>query len=83
MRLPSFTNSCTVLCDKPITATYAEAIELATLAKEKNVVLYPYQNRRWDSDFLALRELLSLPASDPKSIGTVWEFESRCVRFII
>ena len=66
-----------VLCDKPITATYEEAMELATLAKAKNVVLYPYQNRRWDSDFLALRELLALPASDPKSIGTIWEFESR------
>ena len=66
-----------VLCDKPITATYEEAIELDKLAKSKNLVLYPYQNRRWDSDFLALRELLSLPASDPNSIGTVWEFESR------
>ena len=52
-------------------------MELAALAKAKNVVLYPYQNRRWDSDFLALRELLALPASDPKSIGTIWEFESR------
>ena len=66
-----------MLCDKPVTATYAEAVELAQLAKEKKLVLYPYQNRRWDSDFLALRELLSLPPSDPNSIGTIWEFESR------
>ena len=66
-----------VLCDKPITATYEEAVELATLAKAKNVVLYPYQNRRWDSDFLALRELLSLPPTDPNSLGAVFELESR------
>ncbi|KAJ3559180.1 hypothetical protein NM688_g490 [Phlebia brevispora] len=69
-----------VLCDKPITATYAQAVELDQLAKSKKLVLYPYQNRRWDSDFLALRELLNLPPSDPRSIGTLFEFESRSVR---
>ena len=71
-----------VLVEKPVVTTVAEARELGELAKSKNLVLYPYQNRRWDSDFLALRELLSLPASDPNSIGTVWEFESRYVFFL-
>lgn len=74
--------SFAVLCDKPITATFAQATELSKLAKSKNLVLYPYQNRRWDSDFLALRELLSLPASDPNSIGTVFELESRYAEVI-
>ncbi|THH01844.1 hypothetical protein EW026_g894 [Hermanssonia centrifuga] len=70
-----------VLVDKPLTATYAQALEIGALAKSKNLVLYPYQNRRWDSDFLALRALLRLPASDPNSIGALFEFESRFDRF--
>ena len=44
-------------------------------------MLYPYQNRRWDSDFLALKALLRLPHSDPNSLGTVWEFETRFDRY--
>ncbi|CAL1701488.1 unnamed protein product [Somion occarium] len=70
-----------VLVDKPITANYAEAVELGKLAQSKNLVFYPYQNRRWDSDFLALRSLLSLPADDPQSLGNLFEFESRFDRF--
>jgi predicted dehydrogenase len=67
-----------VLVDKPVTATSAQARELGDLAKSKNLVLYAYQNRRWDSDFLTLRKLLELPDSDPKSLGPIHEFESRC-----
>ncbi|KAI0080650.1 oxidoreductase [Panus rudis PR-1116 ss-1] len=70
-----------VLVDKPITATYAEAKALGELADSKKLVLYPYQNRRWDSDFLALRSLLELPPTDPRSLGNIWEFESRFDRF--
>ncbi|KAH8106068.1 oxidoreductase [Cristinia sonorae] len=70
-----------VLVDKPVTATYAEAVELGALAKSKSLVLYPYQNRRWDSDFLALKSLLTLPPTDPKSLGNLFEFESRFDRF--
>ena len=69
-----------VLVDKPVTAHFSQAQELGELAKSKNVVLYPFQNRRWDSDFLALRKLLDLPADHPKSLGTLYEFESRYVR---
>ncbi|KAH9938517.1 oxidoreductase [Fomitopsis serialis] len=70
-----------VLVDKPVTATAQQAYELGELAKTKGVVLYPFQNRRWDSDFLALRKLLDLPPSDPKSLGTLVEFESRFDRY--
>ncbi len=66
-----------VLVDKPVTATYAQALELGALASSKNLVLYPYQNRRWDTDFLALKALLDLPGDHPKSLGNVFEFESR------
>ncbi|KAI9066401.1 oxidoreductase [Trametes sanguinea] len=70
-----------VLVDKPVTAHLSQAQELGQLAKSKNVVLYPFQNRRWDSDFLTLRKLLDLPADHPKSLGTLYEFESRFDRF--
>jgi len=66
-----------VLVDKPVTATVDQAKELGELAKSKNLILYAFQNRRWDSDFLALHKLLSLPPSSPQYLGNVWEFESR------
>lgn len=68
-----------VLVDKPVSATAQQARELGQLAKSRNLVIYPYQNRRWDADFLALKKLIALPASDPKSLGTIVEFESQCV----
>jgi predicted dehydrogenase len=65
-----------VLVDKPVTATAEEAEELGALATARNLVLYPFQNRRWDSDFLALQHLLALPESAPQSLGYITEFES-------
>ncbi|PPQ77371.1 hypothetical protein CVT25_010953 [Psilocybe cyanescens] len=70
-----------VLVDKPVTATFEEAKELGTLAKEKGLVLYPYQNRRWDADFFALKKLLAEPDTAPQSIGAITEFESHHDRF--
>lgn len=66
-----------VLVDKPITSTLKEAQELGALAKSKGLVLYPFQNRRYDSDYLALSSLLSLPKSSPESLGDIVEFESQ------
>ncbi|KAF8639661.1 hypothetical protein AX17_000925 [Amanita inopinata Kibby_2008] len=70
-----------VLVDKPVTATVTEAQELGHLAREKGRVLYAFQNRRWDSDFLALKRLLSLPPSSPQTLGDVIEFESHFDRY--
>lgn len=47
-----------VVVEKPLTPTSAEAHQLAKLAKEKNLVLAVYQNRRWDSDYLTVKKLL-------------------------
>ena len=60
----------------------SQAQELGTLAKSKKLVLYPFQNRRWDSDFLSLKKLLDLPADHPQSLGTLYEFESRYVHTV-
>ncbi|KAF8665592.1 hypothetical protein AX16_000049 [Volvariella volvacea WC 439] len=70
-----------VLVDKPVTATSEQAKELGQLALDKSLVLYAFQNRRWDSDFLALKRLLALPKSAPEHIGDIYEFESHFDRF--
>ncbi|KAF4607063.1 hypothetical protein EYR38_001120 [Pleurotus pulmonarius] len=70
-----------VLVDKPVTATVEQARELGHLAKTRNLVLYPYQNARWNSDFLALKKLLDLPTSDSRSLGKIVEFESHYDRY--
>jgi scyllo-inositol 2-dehydrogenase (NADP+) len=47
-----------VVVEKPFTVTSQEADELIELAKAKNVVLTVYQNRRWDSGFLTIQQVL-------------------------
>ena len=69
----------TVLVDKPVAESVSQAQELGQLAGTKGLVLYAFQNRRWDSDFLTLRGLLSLPESHPSHLGTITEFESQSV----
>lgn len=59
-----------VVVEKPLTPTSEEAHELAKLAKEKNLVLAVYQNRRWDSDFLTVKKLLKKGA-----FGELSEFQ--------
>jgi predicted dehydrogenase len=73
----SSANFCSVLVDKPVTATSVQALELGALAQLKGLILYPFQNRRWDSDFLALKRLLVLPDTSPQSLGSITEFESQ------
>nr|GAT54013.1 NAD binding rossmann fold [Mycena chlorophos] len=70
-----------VLVDKPIAPTASEARELEALAKSKGLILYPFHNRRFDSDFLALKKLLSLPPSSPNYLGDAVEFETHFDRF--
>lgn len=65
-----------VIVEKPITVTLAEAEQLATLAKEKNLVLSVFHNRRWDGDFLTIKKLLK-----NKVFGDVKVFESNFDRF--
>ncbi|ANF58805.1 oxidoreductase [Halotalea alkalilenta] len=65
-----------VVVDKPFTLDLAQARELAELARAHGAVLSVFQNRRWDSDFLAVRE-----AIEAGTIGAVVELESRIDRF--
>lgn len=48
-----------VLVEKPFAPTAREAQEVFDLAKEKGLVCMPNQNRRFDADFLAVKEVLA------------------------
>jgi predicted dehydrogenase len=48
-----------VVVDKPFTLDLAQARDLIALAARQQRVLSVFHNRRWDSDFLALREVLA------------------------
>jgi scyllo-inositol 2-dehydrogenase (NADP+) len=47
-----------VLVEKPATATTSQLIELFDIAKQQDRRLLVYQNRRWDSDFLSVKEVI-------------------------
>jgi predicted dehydrogenase len=48
-----------VICEKPFTNTVAQARELFRLARERGLFLTTYQNRRFDSDYLTLKEVVA------------------------
>jgi predicted dehydrogenase len=64
-----------VVCDKPFALDAAAARRSVELAERLGLPLSPYQNRRWDSDFLTLRTLL-----DDGVLGDLVRFESRFER---
>jgi scyllo-inositol 2-dehydrogenase (NADP+) len=47
-----------VLIEKPAVATVAQVQELYGLAHQKGLKVMVYQNRRWDSDFLAVKQVI-------------------------
>src|SRR5246127_2893272 len=48
-----------VVVDKPFTVALDDARELVTLARQRRRVLSVFHNRRWDGDFLTLRQLVA------------------------
>lgn len=65
-----------VVVDKPVTPTSAEAEQLEALARRQGVSVIPYHNRRWDGDYLTVKELVS-----SGQLGQIWRFESRFERW--
>jgi predicted dehydrogenase len=65
-----------VVCDKPFALDADAARGSVERAERLGLPLAPYQNRRWDSDFLTVRALV-----DSGRLGTVTRFESRFERF--
>lgn len=65
-----------VVVDKPVTLTAAEARTLADLAAKQGRLFAPFHNRRWDGDFLTVRDLV-----EGGKLGRITHFESHFDRF--
>ena len=65
-----------VVLEKPFTITSAEAEKLIGIAKENKKILSVYQNRRYVSDYLTIRQLLK-----EKKLGQIVEFEAHYDRY--
>ena len=65
-----------VVCDKPFALDAQAARHTVELAEAEGVLLTPYQNRRWDSDFLTARRLL-----DDGRLGELRRYESAFERW--
>jgi predicted dehydrogenase len=65
-----------VVVDKPFTITLDEARRLTAVAGAARGHLAVFQNRRWDSDFVGVRQ-----AIDAGTIGDVVEFRSEIARW--
>jgi predicted dehydrogenase len=65
-----------VVLEKPFTITSEDAKTLIYLAEKKNRILSVYQNRRYVSDFLTIRQLLK-----EDKLGEVVEFEAHYDRY--
>lgn len=65
-----------VVVDKPFTVTLSQARELEALARRCGRLLSVFHNRRWDSDFLTVKSLIS-----DGTLGEVSYFESHFDRY--
>lgn len=65
-----------VVVDKPFTTTAEEARQLTAIARRNKRVLSVFHNRRWDGDFLTIKQLLN-----ENKLGEVSHFESHFDRF--
>ena len=60
-----------VVLEKPMALTSDECDELLSLATDKGLLLVVYQNRRYDTDFVTLREIVR-----SGEIGDVFQFDT-------
>lgn len=65
-----------VVVEKPLVFDVKEGEELVALAKEKDLLLAVYQNRRWDGDFLTVKKVI-----DSGVLGRIVEFNSTYQRY--
>jgi scyllo-inositol 2-dehydrogenase (NADP+) len=65
-----------VVVEKAFTTTVTEAEELIALANEKNLKLVVFQNRRWDSDFKTVAQIIR-----QKLLGDIIEAEFHFDRY--
>lgn len=65
-----------VVVEKPFTLKASDASQLIREAEKMGIVLTVFQNRRWDGDFLTIREIL-----EKGLLGRMVDFESHFDRY--
>ena len=65
-----------VIVEKPFTVNSTEAQNLIDISHKSGKLVFPFHNRRWDSDFLTIKYLIAQGL-----LGKVVEYESRFDRF--
>lgn len=61
-----------VVCEKPVTLSVKDFDDMTDAAKKNNVIFTVHQNRRWDPDFMMVKDLYH-----NKDIGNIFNIESR------
>lgn len=61
-----------VVCEKPVTLNQVDLKEMIQVAKETNCFFTVHQNRRWDEDFLTIKNIV-----DNNFLGELFRIESR------
>lgn len=61
-----------VVCEKPVTLSSSDLEEMIQVSKETNRFLTVHQNRRWDEDFLTVKNILQ-----KEMLGEIFRIESR------
>ena len=65
-----------VIVEKPFTVNSTEAQSLIDVSRKSEKLLFPFHNRRWDSDLLTLKHIIA-----QGYLGKIMEYESRFDRF--
>lgn len=61
-----------VICEKPVTITSTDFLDIVEVAKKENRVFTVHQNRRWDEDFRIIKDMIG-----KKTVGELFQVESR------
>ncbi len=61
-----------VMCEKPVTLSVAELDEIIAVSKETGRIFTVHQNRRWDTDYRVMREIV-----EQNMVGKIYNIESR------
>jgi len=74
--IATMTAGLPVVIDKPMAGSVAEAERLTATSRSTGQLLSVFQNRRWDNDFLTVRQLIAADL-----LGPITRFESRFERY--
>ena len=72
LALKAFEAGKHVICEKPVTLSVEDFREMTAAAEQAGRVLMVHQNRRWDEDFLIIKQMYN-----EKTIGELFRLESR------